>query len=127
MKIKIPEPIKQLHSVIKESYQANKDYYFPESYSPYCELCESCGEEGCCSPVSCMYKCMITEKPKKCNYGESYAHDLNFSYQLSNMYGEQIDLLESKEITVEEFLERVKLEWDLIYDKVYTIPKPEEI
>jgi len=24
-----------------------------ENYSPYCDICESCGEEGCCSPIHC--------------------------------------------------------------------------
>ncbi len=24
-----------------------------ENYSPYCPICDSCGVEGCCSPMSC--------------------------------------------------------------------------
>jgi len=94
--------------------------FFGKHYSPYCKLCDSCGEEGCCSPVSCMYKCMVDERPKKCRYGYGYAHDLEFSYKLQNMYYKYVEMLSKKEITTEQFLETVDLEWDRIYDLVYS-------
>jgi hypothetical protein len=117
--MKDSNPLKQLFSYIRESYEINKNYYFKSTYSPYCKLCDSCGEEGCCSPLRCMWKCMVTEKPKKCEYGEWYAYDIKFSYLLTNMYAEQIDLFRNNKITKEQFLEDTITKWDEIYDIVY--------
>jgi len=37
--------------------------------SPYCPVCESCGEEGCCSVENSLWK-------HGCKYGEWYARDV---------------------------------------------------
>lgn len=90
-----------------------------QRYNPYCELCTSCGEEGCCSPMMCMYKCMVTERPKKCKYGSGYYDDIKFSYLLNREYEEEIYKLKEKEITTEQFLENVEKKWHEIYDIAY--------
>lgn len=105
----------ELFKKIKEKYYRWKD----RNYSPYCELCTSCGEEGCCSPISCMFKCMVDEKPKKCRYGSGYAEDLWFAYLLSKMYQRYTYKLQEKEITPEEYLEITKKEWNELYDIAY--------
>lgn len=93
-------------------------FYF-NHYSPYCKLCSSCGESGCCSPLSCMYKCMVDKNPQKCKYGYGYAKDLHFGYKLANFYEDEIEKLRNKEITVEDFLERTDAGWDGIYDEIF--------
>jgi hypothetical protein len=90
-----------------------------QKYNHYCELCSSCGEEGCCSPMMCMHKCMIVERPKKCKYGSSYYNDIKFSYLLNREYEEEIYKLKEKKITTEQFLENVEKKWHEIYDIVY--------
>ena len=40
--------------------------------SPYCEVCKSCGEEGCCS----VEKSLLGHN---CKYGEWYARDVYFN------------------------------------------------
>lgn len=37
--------------------------------SPYCPVCQSCGEEGCCSAENSLWK-------HGCKYGEIYARDV---------------------------------------------------
>ena len=37
--------------------------------SPYCPVCESCGEEGCCSVENSLWK-------HGCKYGKVYARDV---------------------------------------------------
>jgi hypothetical protein len=88
-------------------------------WNPYCELCTSCGEEGCCSPISCMFKCMVDKRPKKCHYGSGYSEDLWFAYLLSDMYQKYTYKLKEKEITTEEYLEITEKEWHEIYDIAY--------
>ncbi len=41
--------------------------------SPYCKICSACGEEGCCSPLSC-------EQHPDGEYCQSYLTDLKFAY-----------------------------------------------
>lgn len=41
-----------------------------EDYSPYCKVCESCGEDGCCSYLSCVFASI--DLNKECDYGETY-------------------------------------------------------
>lgn len=40
--------------------------------SPYCPVCESCGEDGCCSAENSLWK-------HDCKYGKAYARDVYFN------------------------------------------------
>ena len=58
-----------------------------ELYSPYCDDCGSCGEEGCCPPDMCKtVKCMYPDsnlksyKSMEADY-EKMAGDLDAAYQ----------------------------------------------
>lgn len=101
-----------LFKIIKIKIQEWKD----NKWNPYCELCGSCGEEGCCSPISCLFKCMVEERPKKCDHGSGNAEILWFNYLLSDMYGEYTYKLKEKEITTEEYLEITEKKWHELYD-----------
>ena len=73
-----------------------------EEYSPYCSKCDSCGEDGCCSAISCTMD--------GGEYCSTYLKDLRFGYLLSkDLYN-----LISKD---EKYKEMV----DKIYDKNYEI------
>jgi len=99
-----------------------KSWYRNYIYVPgYCKLCDSCGEEGCCSPISCMWKCMVEESPTKCQYGERYAKDLMFSYNMNKIYMKYIELLRNNKITKEQFIEKIDNEWDEMWDEIYSV------
>jgi hypothetical protein len=44
-----------------------------ENYNPYCEICNGCGEDGCCSPINCTME-------DGCKYGGSYLISLKEDY-----------------------------------------------
>lgn len=44
-----------------------------EEYSPYCKLCSSCGESGCCSPMMCSFE-------EGCEYRNTYITELKENY-----------------------------------------------
>ncbi len=44
-----------------------------EYKSPYCQVCDSCGEDGCCSVISC-------KQSPNVDYFEGYLEDLKFAY-----------------------------------------------
>lgn len=44
-----------------------------ENYNPYCEICDACGESGCCPPTQCDVK----EGGKYCEW---YLKELRISY-----------------------------------------------
>jgi len=47
--------------------------------SPYCEVCNSCGESGCCSPSNCL--------AVRCKYGENNIHEYrSMQKELSDYY-----------------------------------------
>lgn len=56
----------------KNLWQTYKDWKIEREFSPYCEVCESCGEEGCCS----VEKSLLGHN---CKYGEWYARDVYFN------------------------------------------------
>ena len=94
-------------NIFRKLFNKNED-------SSYCEMCTSCGVEGCCSPVNCAYNNMVKHKNKKCMYGETYFKDLQFAYL---MYGEAYDLI-SKTENAELFNKYNKI-YDKIWDDVY--------
>jgi hypothetical protein len=54
-----------------------------ELYSPYCKICEACGEEGCCSAMCC-------QQHSEGDYCKSYLADLKFGYL---MYKEMMKIV----------------------------------
>ncbi len=87
-----------------------------DHYSPYCKSCQSCGEEGCCSPLTCAYKNMVKNKNKDCDYGKKYFLDLQFNYLLSKEIGVLIDNSKNKELIKkhDEIFDKI---WHEVYDE----------
>ena len=44
-----------------------------DNYSPYCEICSGCGEDGCCPAVFCTME-------EGCKYPKTYLRDLKEGY-----------------------------------------------
>jgi hypothetical protein len=78
-----------------------------ENYSPYCPICDSCGVEGCCSPMSC-------QQHPDGDYCKSYLRDLRFGYVMNRWF--ENNLLDQ---LTEEQKDAYNKEWDTAYDKVY--------
>jgi hypothetical protein len=78
-----------------------------EEYSPYCKICSGCGEEGCCSPLSC-------KQGIEGQYCETYLNDLKFGYSMNRYFVEKIWARMSEELK-KEYDE----EWDKMLDKYY--------
>jgi hypothetical protein len=57
-----------------------------KNYNPYCPVCTGCGEEGCCSPLSC-------DMSPNGSYCRTYLRDLKYTYSL---YNEVIKLIYHK-------------------------------
>ena len=87
-----------------------------ENQSPYCQLCESCGNEGCCNFLKCFSKLI---KNDKCDNGEVYLKDARFHFQISELADEVFDKLKNGEYNATLAIEAYKKEWHEIYDKVY--------
>jgi hypothetical protein len=75
-----------------------------ETYSPYCPICDSCGEDGCCSALSC------GQHPDG-KYCKTYLRDLQFGYR---MFKDLFELIYEDP--------KYKEELEKIYDKNYDIP-----
>jgi hypothetical protein len=75
--------------------------------SPYCSICDSCGVEGCCSPMSC-------QQHPDGDYCKSYLRDLRFGYVMNRWF--ENNLLDQ---LTEEQKDAYNKEWDTAYDKVY--------
>jgi hypothetical protein len=54
-------------------YSYLKDSYNRRTYNPYCPVCDSCGEDGCCPATRCSFG-------KGCLYPESNLDSLHFGY-----------------------------------------------
>lgn len=78
-----------------------------ENYSPYCPICDSCGVEGCCSPMAC-------QQHPDGDYCKSYLRDLRFGYVMNRWF--ENNLLDQ---LTEEQKDAYNKEWDTAYDKVY--------
>ena len=77
-----------------------------EIESPYCPVCDGCGEEGCCSPMMC-------KQSPDGYYCKSYLKDLKFGYK---MYNYIIELVGDDE----KYKERIDKLWDETYDEIYS-------
>ncbi len=77
--------------------------------SVYCSQCNSCGYEGCCSPLNCKF----TPEGDYCN---TYLKDLKFGYR---MYGDLMMLLDRREIVFEdeEYQKILDKNYDIVYGK----------
>lgn len=76
-----------------------------EDYNPYCTVCESCGEDGCCSAMSC-------KQSPDGKYCETYLLDLKFGYL---MFKDLFNLIE-KDPKYKEALDDL---YDKNYDRIY--------
>ena len=76
-----------------------------EYKSPYCPVCDSCGEDGCCSSMSCR------QSPEG-DYCSGYLKDLKFSYL---MYKDLMRLLEDDPNHKEAIDEMFDKNWDIIF------------
>ena len=76
-----------------------------ESYNPYCPICDSCGEDGCCSALNCKQ----SDNGKYCG---TYLKDLQFGYR---MFKELYNLIDEKGD------EEMKKSLDELYDKNYDL------
>ena len=74
----------------KNLWQTYKDWKIEREF--YCEVCESCGEEGCCS----VEKSLLGHN---CKYGEYYAKEVYYNEMLID---ELLKLLESKGVCRDE-------------------------
>lgn len=76
-----------------------------ENYSPYCPICDACGEDGCCSAMNC-------EQHPDGRYCGTYLNELRFGYI---MYKKLYDLIDKNDAYKEE-LDRLWHEtWDAIH------------
>jgi hypothetical protein len=55
----------------------------PEEESPYCPICESCGVDGCCSPLNCHHH-------PDGHYCGSHLKDLKFGYVMYTWFYKNI-------------------------------------
>jgi len=76
-----------------------------ESYSPYCKICEACGEEGCCSAMSC-------QQHPEGDYCQGYLKDLKFAYV---MYREIYNMVSEDP----KYKEKIEELWHQTYDNIY--------
>jgi len=75
--------------------------------SSYCQECDSCGEEGCCTPLRCTLK-------ENCKYGETYLQHLKFGYKMYNYFEEEI--ISDLPLDVQD---KIDERWNKIYDETY--------
>ena len=78
-----------------------------DSESPYCPLCDACGEEGCCSPMSC-------QQHPDGSYCEAYLKDLKFGYMMNRFFQNEI-----AEHLPEELKAKYNAKWEEVYDEIY--------
>ena len=78
-----------------------------EEYNPYCPICDSCGEDGCCSATSC-------QQHPEGKYCKTYLNDLNFGYIMYHKLMKLIDGDEKYDAEVDKM-------WDETYDKVFKV------
>jgi hypothetical protein len=75
--------------------------------SPYCSVCDACGEEGCCSAISC-------KQSPEGDYCEGYLKDLKFAYL---MYKDLMGLLEDDPNHKEAIDKMFDKNWDIVFKK----------
>jgi hypothetical protein len=87
-------------------------------FNPYCELCESCGEEGCCSHINC-FSTLI--KNPKCKYGQTYVKEAILNNKTNIIFFELFEKLEKDNTyTKEQFIIDFKLNYNKILEEHYS-------
>jgi hypothetical protein len=77
-----------------------------DDYNPYCKNCSSCGEDGCCSYLSCIRHAVANNTG--CNYPNTYLEEVFLRDAFLRLCFENMN--KSKEIT--DFIQDM-------YDKAY--------
>lgn len=83
--------------------------------SPYCKTCNSCGEDGCCSWLSCF---AALSKDSKCEYS-GYLNDAMFDKQVLTISFDIIDGLRTGTLDASSAVLEFDSAWKSAYDKVY--------
>ena len=65
------------HDLMKKDYDALRDENDILKNSPFCHICGSCGEGGCCNPKHCLYP---DSKEERIVSLENYIKDLEINY-----------------------------------------------
>lgn len=78
-----------------------------ENFNPYCPVCNSCGDDGCCSAIHC-------KQSPNGHYCATYLADLKFAYL---MYNDICNLLAERNILKKELDEFVEKNINIIYKK----------
>lgn len=76
-----------------------------EYESPYCPVCDGCGEDGCCPATCC-------QQDPNGDYCKTYLKDLKFGYI---MYKELMNLVSEDE----KYKEQIDKIWDETYDRIF--------
>jgi hypothetical protein len=79
------------------------------NYNPYCSLCDSCGEDGCCSYLNCIFKAI--ESNEDCEYKETYKADMLLRHEFLKACFEHSE----QSVEVEQFINNM---YDIAYDKI---------
>ncbi len=78
-----------------------------EEYNPYCKICDSCGEDGCCSATSC-------QQHPDGKYCKTYLKELKFGYI---MYKQLLNLIDEDE----KYKDIVDKMWNDTYDVIFKV------
>jgi hypothetical protein len=79
-----------------------------ENYSPYCPICEACGEDGCCSANMC-------KQDPNGHYCSIYTKDMKLSYNILKDLDEFLD--DNKE-KYQEVIDFIGVSFDKHWDRV---------
>lgn len=83
-----------------------------ESHSPYCPICDACGEDGCCSATAC-------QQHPDGSYCQTYLMELQFGYR---MYHQLMKLIDGDE----KYKEQVDKIWNETYDNTFKSEQDDE-
>ena len=93
---------------VSDDFQIGPDGAYEHTekdYSPYCPICNGCGEDGCCSALMC-------KQDPKGDYCQTYLKELQFAYRMYNDLMELLDKDEKYEKQIDEL-------WNKNYDLTY--------
>ena len=76
-----------------------------ELESPYCPICQACGEDGCCPATAC-------QQHPDGHYCKTYLKELQFGYR---MYHQLMKLIDGDE----KYKEQIDKIWDETYDNTF--------
>lgn len=87
--------------------EKTSEHGLEEIESPYCPICEACGEDGCCRATVC-------HQHQDGLYCKSYLKDLEFGYKMNRFFENEI----SEQMPF-NLRDKYNEEWDRVYDEVY--------